>query len=95
MSTKRLLWWRRRESKRRIGSPPGDQLLAAAPDLLAACVAAQEALEQEWLYQTGQFSRVATPPSNYPPQGSVHGSCMKVMQQLDAAITKAAGEEEA
>jgi len=36
-----------------------------------ALEAAENAATQEWLYQTGQFSRVANPPSNYPPQGSV------------------------
>ena len=61
--------------------------------LLAACEKAFEALTTEWLYQTGQFSRVAVPPTNYPPQGSVHGDTHNAMGVLKAAIALARGVE--
>lgn len=69
------------------------RLIAAAPALLEACQAAYEANATEWLYQTGQFSRRASPPSNYPPQGSVHGAVGEANELLSAAIAQALGEE--
>src|SRR5262245_7509651 len=58
----------------------------AAPELLAACKAAEEAAAEEFLYQTGQFSRRANPPSNYPRQGSVCAKLGDLMPILQAAI---------
>lgn len=43
-------------------------------------------IKNEWLYQTGQFSRVASPPTLYPPQGSMHGPLRDAMFQLADAL---------
>ena len=45
----------------------------AVAQLVAAVVITVKEIKNEWLYQTGQFSRVESPPANYPPQGSMHG----------------------
>lgn len=42
-------------------------------DLIEALEEFLDASTNEWLYQTGQFSREEVPPSNYPSQGSIHG----------------------
>lgn len=55
-------------------------------EALKACI---EAIDNEWLYQTGQFSRIASPPSNYPPQGSTHGDLYEAKAKAQAAIEKA------
>lgn len=68
-----------------------DKLRLLNAELLEACAAAYEANKNEWLYQTGQFSRIANPPSNYPPQGSVHGGLVEANRLLRAAIEKARG----
>jgi hypothetical protein len=60
--------------------------------LLNACEVAFEALKHEWLYQTGQFSRIADPPSNYPPQGTVSGKAGDAMPVLRVAIDLAKGK---
>ena len=66
------------------------RLIAAAPQMLAALELAEKALSNEWLYQTGQFSR---PTANYPPQGSVHGSLGDAMPIIRQAIAAARGQE--
>ena len=40
----------------------------------------------EWLYQTGQLSRRANPPSQYPPQGSVWGAMADAANDLEALL---------
>ena len=52
-------------------------------ELLNACKEAREAMANEWLYQTGQFCR---PQSEYPPQGTCHGSLSSAMKTINSAI---------
>lgn len=59
-------------------------------ELLASCRAAQDAMAQEFLYQTGQTVR---PQANYPPQGTVCGQLSDAMELLVAAIKKADAQE--
>lgn len=61
----------------------------AALAMYKALEAAQEALSNEWLYQTGQFHR---PAALYPPQGSVHGSVGDAMAVITTALRDARGE---
>ena len=63
--------------------------LLAAPELLEALRACVEASENEWLYQTGQFSRRESPPRDYPNQGSIHGSLYDAKVKAHEAIEKA------
>ena len=60
-------------------------------EALEACI---EAIDNEWLYQTGQFSRRETPPSNYPTQGSVHGDLHEARGKARDAIKAAATTKE-
>lgn len=64
------------------------RLRAVNAELLAACVAAREAIAAEWLYQTGQTVR---PQANYPPQGTMCWQLSKAMVVLIAAIEKTEG----
>lgn len=41
------------------------------------------AMQQEFLYQTGQFCR---PEQDYPPQGSVHRDLMEAITRLDMLV---------
>lgn len=64
------------------------KLIVAAPDLLAACEAAEKGIRDEWLYQTGQTVR---PAQQYPTPGSVCGGLHDALMVIKAAIAKAKG----
>ncbi len=55
-------------------------------DMTKALDACIRAIDNEWLYQTGQFSRLESPPSNYPAQGSVHGDLNDARATAQAAL---------
>lgn len=64
------------------------RLISAAPELLAACKTAVDAMAQEFLYQTGQTVR---PERNYPQPGSVCGALGDAMRLLKEVTTRAEG----
>lgn len=70
----------------RVQTAADARLIATAPELLKAAQAAEHATRQEWLYQTGQFSR---PEQDFPRQGSVCSELADAGQVLREAIAHA------
>ena len=60
-------------------------------ELIEACNIALDAIAEEWLFQTGQYSRKENPPHDYPPRGVI-GSLHDAQEVLAKAIQNAGGE---
>ena len=69
----------------KMGNKLEQNLDNAKYDLYEACKKACDAIDNEWLYQTGQFSPFRL---NYPSQGSVHGDLIEARKDIEKAIAK-------
>ena len=58
-------------------------LLARLSQLESACKIAEQAMSDEWLYQTGQFCR---PEHEYPPPGTVHAGLMDAIKIINETL---------